>query len=171
VLAGDTRGAVSILDECAKALGEAFDELQASIGELRQRHETLRDVYSVGERMERRLCAAGVQVSLNFERLPLDPIVSDALAWICREATTNILKHSHARWAWLDLRAEGGAALLSIRDDGPGIASLHPASDDVHIGLKVMEERAKEVGGSLELSPGCECGVRIECRVPLEDGL
>ncbi len=171
LLAGDTRGAVSTLDECSDAVGEAFDELRSSIGELRQQHEALRDVYSVGERMQRRLCAAGVEVSFNFDRLALDGTVSDTLAWICREATTNILKHSHARRAWLELRAEDGAALLHIRDDGVGIALPHPTSGDMHIGLKVMDERAKEVGGGLKLSSGPGRGVQIECRVPPGDGL
>jgi two-component system nitrate/nitrite sensor histidine kinase NarX len=167
LIAGDTRGAVGALDECVGAIGEAYDELRSSIAELRQHQEPLRDVYSVGERMHRRLAAAGVQVRFNFDRLPLEDAVSDTLAWVCREATTNVLKHSHARRVWMELRCDDGYALLRIRDDGVGITPAKPAEQQLHIGLQVMRERAEDVGGGVKISSSAARGVRVDCRVPL----
>lgn len=171
ILAGDTRGAVAGLDECVDAVDEAFDELRSSIAELRQHHEALRDVYSVGRRMHRRLLAAGVDVSFAFDSLALGPTVSDALACICREATTNVLKHSNARRAWLDLHEVSRGALLSIRDDGVGIAPSRTSERQLHIGLEVMRERAEDVGGELKISCTQGKGVRVECLVPLRAGV
>lgn len=170
ILAGDTRGAVSTLDECVDAVDEAFDELRASIAELRQHHEPLRDVYAVGARMHRRLVTAGVNAVIDFDRLPLASTVSDALAWICREATTNVLKHSNASRAWVELHAVRDGALLSVRDDGVGMAPSRPSERQPHIGLEVMRERAEEVGGELRISSIAGDGVRVECRVPLPVG-
>jgi signal transduction histidine kinase len=164
---GDTAGARHMLNECAAVIDEASDELRVAISTLRLRHELLGDVYIVGARMQRRLAAAGVGVDLRFAELALRPGVSDALAGICREATSNILKHSNARHATFELRRDGGDALLTMQDDGIGIVSTRrPGSDAAHIGLEIMRERAEEVGGELRIRSERR-GTRIECRVPI----
>lgn len=123
-------------------------------------------MYSVGERMRRRLAAAGVEVRFKFDHFALEDAVSDALAWICREATTNVLKHSNARRAWLELAGKSGGAVLRIRDDGVGISTPELPDQELHMGLHVMRERAEEVGGVVKISSPDGRGVRVECRVP-----
>ena len=39
---------------------------------------------------------------------------------ICQEALNNIAKHAKASRVEIDLKQEGGASILSIRDDGKG---------------------------------------------------
>jgi signal transduction histidine kinase len=167
MLAGDTDSAALILDQFGAMIDEAADELQGSIAALRQQHELLRDVYAVGGRLQRRLLAAGVGVDFRFDKLPLAPAVSDALAWICREATTNILKHSNARRVELQLTGDADTTVLTVRDDGVGISGPGRSADrDLHIGLEVMRERAEEVGGELTISTMDHGGVCVQCRVP-----
>src|SRR5262249_56930858 len=99
-------------------------------------------------------------------RLPPEP--SDALAWICRESTNNVLKHSSAKRVEISLRAEGESAVLRIADDGVGFedGDLSARSDTLRIGLEVMEERAFAVGGPLVVESPKQKGARVECPAP-----
>jgi len=168
LVAGDPEAATKFVDECATSIAEASDELQRSIARMRQHDDVFSDIYEVGARMRRRLSAAGVDAELQFDHVALEPATSDALSWICREAATNVLKHSNARSATLDLHAEDGSAVLTIADDGVGIApEARQSARGLHIGLQVMRERAAQVDGELSVLPGPRTGVRVRCRVPI----
>jgi len=165
---GDGGSAARYVDECADAITEASEELSVAIATMRQHADVYNDIYEVGARMRRRLAAAGVDAELHFDHLVLEPATSDALSWICREAATNVLKHSNARAATLSLRAEGDHAVLTVADDGVGIGpALGGATPGVHIGLQVMHERAAQVDGELSVLPGEQAGARVRCRAPL----
>jgi signal transduction histidine kinase len=166
LLEGDTVAAAEILDQCIATADEAAEELSASIASLRERHEPLGDVYAVAARLKRRLMAAGIDVRLRLAKLSLDPPTSDALAWICREATSNILKHSSATRVTFDLRAAADGAVLRVCDDGVGLPQTgRRTASRMHIGLQVMRERAEEIGAELTVS-SAERGVSVQCRVP-----
>jgi signal transduction histidine kinase len=168
LVVGDTAGAREMLDECSRSLDEASVELSVAIATLRRHGEPVNDVYKVGDRMCQRLSAAGVDAEIEFDQVILQPAVSDALAWICREATTNVLKHSHARSARLVLRRQGQDAILTVEDDGVGFDGTSRAdSGSLHIGLEVMGERASDIGARLSIVSSPRAGTSVECRVPL----
>jgi len=167
ILADDPGEAVELLDELSRSIDEAAGELRESIATLRGHTQVLRDVYETGPRMRRRLEAAGLRTSYELEEVPLTPSTSDAFAWICREGTNNVLKHSNARNVTFELRAEGSELVFAIEDDGRGIAPEAACSDaELHIGLQVMRERAGAVGGTLTVGAGSRGGTRVECRAP-----
>jgi signal transduction histidine kinase len=163
---GDTAQALSALDELATLIDEASGELTESIAQLRRNRPFYYDVYEIGPRMRRRLSASGVEAELIFEQIALEPATRDALAWICREATTNVLKHSNARRASFELRLDGDCVLFSISDDGNGIPE-DGEDESLHIGLRVMRERAAEIDATLRVMPARPNGTRVECRVPV----
>ncbi len=167
--ADDSGEAMSLLAELTTTIDEAADELRESIAALRSHDVGLHTIYEVVPRMEHRLRAAGFDVSVSLEQMGLPQPASDALAWICREATNNILKHSNARQVEIVLRSEGAGALLRVADDGVGFANgdLSAKSDGPRIGLEVMEERALAVGATLLVTSEKRKGTRVECRTPL----
>jgi signal transduction histidine kinase len=167
--ASDRKEAMSLLGELTSTIDEAAAELQESIATLRRHDDRLQTVYEVVPRVEHRLRAAGLDVSVDLEDLDLPRLTSDALAWICRESTNNVLKHSNAKRVEIVLRAEDSEVLLGIADDGAGFANgdLSTSSDGVRIGLEVMEERAFAVGGKLTVESAKRKGTRVECRAPL----
>lgn len=83
---------------------------------------------------------------------------------IVREALTNVKKHSHANMVRVLLQdtTDSGYRLL-IEDDGCGIVKPpvdhHPAA---HIGLSIMQDRAKRLGGELKIDSDRGEGTRIE---------
>ena len=66
---------------------------------------------------------------------------------IVREALSNVLNHSQARHAEVTVSCESdGSVLATVIDDGIGI---HQAAGAHHYGMTIMEERAKNLGGTL----------------------
>ena len=84
---------------------------------------------------------------------------------IVREALTNARKHSQAKTVRLLVRCEGaGDYTLLVEDDGVGTASPCTETDrpGEHVGLQIMEERAKRLGGVLRIESEPGEGTRVE---------
>ena len=81
---------------------------------------------------------------------------------IAQEALQNVLKHAKARARRRELGAEG-ALLLEVADDGVGFDPDAPGTRSRRLGLTSMEERARRLGGTLEISsaPGAGTPVRL----------
>jgi PAS domain S-box-containing protein len=85
---------------------------------------------------------------------------------IAQEALHNVLKHSRARHAAVELRCSNGSICLRVRDDGNGFDPV-AAAESGGLGLASMRERLRLVEGELILQSGDSGGALIEARVPL----
>ena len=83
---------------------------------------------------------------------------------IAHEALHNAVRHAAARH--VTVRLDGGADRLTVEvsDDGIGFDPADPELRSRHLGLTSMEERARELGGRLQLTstPGHGTTVRLE---------
>lgn len=97
-----------------------------------------------------------------------DPLVELQLLRIIQEALANARKHAHASSVCISFIVQDGHAQVTLQDDGRGF-DPHEALGDTtgRIGLRVMRERAEEVGGSLELHSQPSHGARVVVSVPL----
>jgi signal transduction histidine kinase len=95
----------------------------------------------------------------------LDGAAAAHLYRIAQEAMTNAVKHGPAGQVDIDLRCDGGAIELVVADDGKGTPD--PERFEPGRGLRIMEYRARSIGGSLavERNPRGH-GLRICCTVP-----
>ncbi|PTQ80826.1 histidine kinase/DNA gyrase B/HSP90-like ATPase [Nitrosospira multiformis] len=87
---------------------------------------------------------------------------------IAQEATNNAIRHGGAQHVTILLGSEEEMLYLSIRDDGSGFAGLntkHGATPGM--GIKIMQYRARQLGGTLEFVSHPEGGVevRLEMRM------
>lgn len=98
-------------------------------------------------------------------RLP--PQAETHLIRIVHEALTNIVKHAQATRAAVILERDGGAARITIEDDGKGFLVEQAPDDGLHFGLTTMKERAEAVGGTLTIESAPGHGTRVIVRVPL----
>jgi two-component system sensor histidine kinase DesK len=105
------------------------------------------------------LTASGARCELEVAGLPDDPEVQRSLALVVREATTNILRHSSAKNAWIRLRAVADGTELIIGNDGADASGTIPGN-----GLVGLRERVSAIGGRLDAGAGNETGV-FELRV------
>jgi len=84
---------------------------------------------------------------------------------IAQEALQNIVKHSHARIAAVELKVEGGRALLRIMDDGVGINPEQQQGGG--LGLASMRERVIALDGTFKITSAPQNGTTVEASVPL----
>jgi two-component system, NarL family, sensor kinase len=110
--------------------------------------------------------ATGVPVSVNADsQLGGLPLRTEAeLFRIAQEALTNVRKHAHARSVELSLRRRGAWLVLTVADDGRGFS---PHARSAGHGVIGMRERARLLGGRLQVSSAAGRGTRITTRVPL----
>lgn len=84
---------------------------------------------------------------------------------IVQEALTNCARHAHASRIEIELRFDGSALDLVIRDDGVGVDPKRSRG----MGLVGMEERARELGGAFELRPRRPEGTELHVVVPVAE--
>jgi two-component system NarL family sensor kinase len=109
----------------------------------------------------------GIAVRVQADSSLQLPIRTEAeLFRIAQEALTNVRKHARAHRVDVALRRRGQAVVLTVRDDGRGFR-LRERRPDSH-GLIGMRERARLLGGRLQVSSKLAGGTRVSARVPLE---
>jgi two-component system NarL family sensor kinase len=89
-----------------------------------------------------------------------------ALFRISQEALTNVLKHAKATAVRLALAVDADSASLTIADDGCGFEAesrRDPVSQGM--GLLIMQERLRAVGGSLRIESRPGAGTSVVARV------
>lgn len=86
-----------------------------------------------------------------------------AVLRIVHEALHNALRHARAERVEVRLEHRAGALVVQISDDGTGFEPGRGELRSRHLGLTSMEERARELGGRLEIrsSPGAGTTVRL----------
>jgi signal transduction histidine kinase len=145
----------------ALAAERALDESRLAITTLTRPLDAPLDA-SVAQAAEDVAHRAGVQLELDLaEGVEAPDSVHDEFARIVREAITNAARHGGAQSVAVRLTA-GDCVCLTIEDDGSGLSQT--ASHG--FGLLSMRERADGLGGTLQVSPGRERGVRVEVRLP-----
>lgn len=114
------------------------------------------------------LCVDFHSNGLDTERLP--PQTEIAIYRIIQEALTNVVKHAGARHVSVLLERRPVRALVIVEDDGRGFdteAVLRAANTERRMGLIGMHERARLVGGELEIESVPGAGTTIYVRIPL----
>jgi signal transduction histidine kinase len=99
---------------------------------------------------------------------PLNPLVREDTYRIIREALRNAFTHSKAQRIEVEIVYEEKIFRLRIRDDGKGMdpAVVGQVNRSGHWGLVGMRERAKRIGGELDVWSETKAGTEIELRLP-----
>jgi signal transduction histidine kinase len=100
-----------------------------------------------------------VRVSVAADRFP--PEIEAGAYFIVAEALTNVVKHAHAGAAAVTAAEVDGTLHVEVRDDGVG------GADPSGHGLVGMTDRAKALGGRLDLESPSGVGTRVCATLPL----
>jgi two-component system sensor histidine kinase DesK len=112
--------------------------------------------------------AAGVEVRTSVTACALPAGVDDLLAWVVREATTNIVRHSRAGHAEIALSESERCVRLEVCNDGVAVADGDAIADPAGgSGLLGLRERVADAGGSLTAGRHDRRGFRVLAVVPL----
>ncbi len=93
-----------------------------------------------------------------------DETLASGLFRIVQESLTNITRHAQARNVEIRIAMEADHLLLSVRDDGKGIADVAKRSDS--IGLLSMRERAIAMGASFAIESSAGVGCTVSVKLP-----
>jgi signal transduction histidine kinase len=114
---------------------------------------------------ELRSAGLAVEVSTHGEPRPLPPAVDLSAYRILQEATTNVLKHAHARNVHVRIAYRPRDLVVFVRDDGVGHRRGQPGGNG-H-GLIGMRERVSLFGGHLRAGTAPGGGFVVAARLPI----
>jgi len=165
----------SALDDAAQAITEARD----AVHELRSSAVVTNDlaaaVTALGEELAGHPTTATASQNLptvlvEVEGTPQDlhPILRDEIYRIAGEALRNAFHHARARRIEVEIRYDDRELRVRVRDDGIGIdpSILSHEGRAGHWGLPGMRERAKRIGGQMDLWSELGAGTEVELCIP-----
>ena len=99
----------------------------------------------------------------------VDPRIEKALYRICQESLNNILKHSDAESANVQLFKQEDIVVLVIDDDGKGFdLKTYDNQMNKGIGLISMKERVMSFGGTISIDSQLNDGTEIIVEIPIK---
>jgi signal transduction histidine kinase len=167
---GDPKSVAARLDRVLEVLDEGIDLKRRVIEELRP---TLLDnmglLAAIRWQLDETCRRAGLECACHFppDEPRIAPRTAIALFRVVQEALTNVQKHAAAHRVDVRLDVAGDHILLSVVDDGRGIAPEEAGKLQAH-GLAGMRHRMHALGGSLHVGPSPGGGTEVRAIVPRE---
>jgi signal transduction histidine kinase/ligand-binding sensor domain-containing protein len=84
---------------------------------------------------------------------------------IVQECVNNVVKHSSASAAFVNIKRTGATLVLEVSDNGKGFTPRQPESKNGGFGLIGIAERAELLGGKVEIKSAPEQGAMIKIRL------
>ncbi len=148
-------------------------ELRRSIWDLRSRELEEFDLAEALTIASKQISSGShikVDVAIEGERKRLPEVVEETLLRIAQESLTNVVKHSGATQVTIRLTFSTENIALEIKDNGTGLVSDNLAGrTEGSFGLLGMRERAKRLGGRLEVSSAQGEGTTVRVFISLRD--
>jgi signal transduction histidine kinase len=146
---------------------EAYAQVRETLADL-QISESKDLLAILKERAQASAQRAHLEVTVEQRGTPpaeLDPLLKRQVIYTCREALTNIERHSRASRAEVTISWEPNCLAIRISDNGLG---FDPRTVDAHqhYGLNIMRERIESVGGEMYLQSDAGLGTTITFTVP-----
>jgi two-component system, NarL family, sensor kinase len=163
-------------EETAAVLRRSIDGLRATVRDLRTLLVELHPANLEATGLEASLSdlaspleAKGMTVELEVrdeENLSRDQ--KALMNRVAQEALRNVLAHSGARTARVEVSSPDGVGRLVVADDGKGFDEGARARrrEEGHLGLSLLEELVAQSGGTLSVRSVPGEGTRVELEVP-----
>jgi signal transduction histidine kinase len=156
--------------QAAELIAEAEEQVRAVMA--RTRPPALREgdlalaVAALRDDMENRYGLV-VELSWPTEAYPLPLATAVTVYRFFQEGLLNVVKHADVDLACATLRMDDEWVVASVSDEGPGFDPEDVRADKGrHVGLGLLRERARLVGGSLEVTSWPAQGATLSLRLP-----
>lgn len=156
--------------ESSEYFNHAFDLLGKSIGELqRVAHNLMPQALvsgsikdAVSEFCEKMNGSDSLSLRFRFfgREEPLPRQYQIAVYRVVQELVNNVIKHSSAREALVQLVQEDGRVSVVVQDDGKGFDPVKAQASDGH-GLKNIRSRVESLGGRFDIDSSVGKGTEI----------
>ena len=161
-LPGDSAEARAHIGKARELANASLEEARRSVAALRIASGSLLDAI---EQTARKLTSdSGVRLDTKLEGQPyaLPEQCEANLLRIAQEALTNSVRHSGAASIGIRLAYRTGSVELEIGDSGRGMSGTEPSG----FGVDGMRERARQIGGEIQILSDPGRGTRIVVTVP-----
>jgi two-component system nitrate/nitrite sensor histidine kinase NarX len=159
---------INSIEQVEHGLDEAYTDLRELIAHCRIPVEKQGLVPSIKRVVEKFREETNIHILLQCEcQSPDIPANMEMNVYrIVQESLTNIRKHADAHIVRVLLQCdEAGNFLVLIENDGKGFDKAAIQSEaGKHLGLTIMKERAKYLGGKLKIDSEPDEGTRVELR-------
>jgi len=158
--------AFKTIESVEHALDEATTDLRELIAHCRVPIEQQGLLPAVKRAVEKFRNETGIHILLQSDEqtLPLPSNMELNAYRIVQEALANVKKHANAYIVRVLLSCDDdGNIRILIENDGKGFdqSKIH-SSEGEHLGLTIMKERAKHLGGELRIESEPDEGTRVE---------
>ncbi|MDP1900575.1 MAG: GAF domain-containing protein [Rubrivivax sp.] len=170
VKAHDDVRALGYCDDLRGAVNQAHSSLRGIITHFRSPMDPQGLAHALDATVAnfRHVSSAELDFANGLPGLRLAPEQESQVFHIVQEALNNVAKHAAARHARLHLAAaRAGEVEIVVEDDGAGLPAGATAGGS-HYGLEIMRERARRIGGTLDIGAREGGGTRVRLAFPLQ---
>ena len=158
------------IDQAAQAITEGREAVQGLRSSTVVTNDLAVAIRSLGEELAAQQTDQGAplfDVAVEGTPCDLNPILRDDVYRIAGEALRNAFHHAQARRIEVEIQYDKSHLRLRVRDDGKGVDSqVFTEGRSGHWGLQGMRERAKLLGGQLEVWSELHSGTEIQLIIP-----
>lgn len=156
--------------QAAQQVSSALRVARESVHRARRSVEALRSTPESGSPLDAALAElvrsftsqSGVPVHLHVDAAGAHPDIERVAYRIAQEALTNVRRHAKAKTVWVDATRRRGKLVLTIHDDGKGMAERKAGG----IGIASMQERARSIGGTVSVRNHRAGGTEVRASLP-----
>jgi two-component system nitrate/nitrite sensor histidine kinase NarX len=85
------------------------------------------------------------------------------MLFLIREAASNVARHAAATHVWISMARRRDSVIVKVEDDGRGFVD----AVERHHGLRNMAERARLIGGRLDVDSRPGAGTSVTLTLPM----
>jgi signal transduction histidine kinase len=145
---------------------EAYEQMRETLDGLSPEKTSFTDTLFEQLQTASELGGMKVNRSISGDEKPLPTGIKRKVHAIVREAVNNVIRHAQAKALSVNVVWEDRKLTLVIEDDGCGFDPNQELLNG-HYGLMIMQQRAEEINGSINVYTQPERGTRIELEVEL----
>ena len=162
-----------------KTLGELDAGVHESLGDVREllvhfrtrtNNEDIAPALKTTLQKFEHQTGLATHLDIEGEGMPLPADVQVQVLHVVQEALSNVRKHAQAREVWVEVQ-QAPQWRVEVRDDGCGFDPNGAGPDETHVGLRIMRERAHNIGATVEVASVPGSGTCVVLKLPERVGL
>jgi two-component system, NarL family, nitrate/nitrite sensor histidine kinase NarX len=162
-----------------KTLGELDAGVHESLSDVREllvhfrtrtNHEDIAPALKTTLQKFEHQTGLATHLDIDGDGMPLPADVQVQVLHVVQEALSNVRKHAQAREVWVEVQ-QTPQWRVEVRDDGCGFDPDGAGPDETHVGLRIMRERAQNIGATVEVASVPGSGTCVVLKLPERLGL
>jgi len=169
---GDTAKTGQIVQELDTGVRESLADVRELLLHFRTRAQGNDIVAALKTTLQKFHHQTGLDTHIDVQGhgVPLAPDVQVQALHVVQEALSNVRKHAGASQVWLTVQ-QHPRWRIEVRDDGHGFEPDANATDETHVGLRIMRERAAGIGAEVAVQSAPGEGTRVALQWPEAEAL